>query len=334
MDLKDRLLWYERRLQEIGEESKAHDGKIKRHDFWRCEYYRRPYLAGATDDQIRARFCDVFFNVFDLDELGRFTPTAESFVDARFFQRFTHLLEEYGGRGGLPADVIRSARAPMLKYLDAQEPQRRAWLNSSAGQVLVKYSKRQYLEETVRYGRLRVSPASYYNDINHISAIRDCEAERLLIIPTFDERMRGEKSIKYNGAELKFGDSDLEITLISNNYYLYCLCTGLHYRLPIDFEADSALVISDPRRFQRIFSKALRKEFPKSKLRWGEVYYYDPYTDYDKVTDPVMTKHFRYHYQREFRIVIDPRDGGANDWEPIYLELGDLRDLASIVAVV
>ena len=109
-----------------------------------------------------------------------------------FMRKFTHLLEEYGLRGGLPVlkDIPRAsvdyfanggpiATRIFAGYAEPSEP------------FLVKYGERRFLEPMLREGKIRISPAGFYNDTGHNAAMRDDEISRVFCIPTWRERLDG-----------------------------------------------------------------------------------------------------------------------------------------------
>ena len=130
-----------------------------------------------------------------------------------------------------------------------------------------------------------------------------------------------------------FDDDDIVLPLVFDDYFLFSLCQHVHYRMPTDFEADSAIVIRDPELFkQRLISTFLAK-FPDWTPMEGNVTYYDPYRDYTKFRVPEMAKHFGYAYQKETRIVFRAPKRLSKPLEPVNLNIGSMRDYADLVTV-
>jgi hypothetical protein len=333
--IRSRLAAIGARKAHYEQKSNTPPERLVRHEVWRHDYLSYPYLIGAPDDRVGKRFCDIFINT---TELG---PDAKIGVhgfekDDTLSQKFTHMLEEYGSRGGTPVDVVAAARAPVLRYFDNGDPiavKLFAGYQPPPSPFLVKYGRKEFLEPMLREGRVRICPASFYNDAAHIQSVQDDETRRTFFVPTFRERLEGKDFIEFHGHKLVFGNDDIVIPVICPNYFLFSLCDQIYYRLPTDFNADAALIIRDPALFtQRIVSHFLAKQ-PEWEPLQGPVTYYDPYRDYKKVTVPEMSKHFGYAYQREVRIAFRSKQPVRAGLQPELLKIGSLSDYAELISV-
>lgn len=329
--MRSRLRIYEQRRTEFEDLAKASGGSLPRSDWWRLEYVANPYLLGCPDDRLAIRFHDVFTNLTELSPkaLIGMLPVDDG---NQFLRKFTHLLEEYTLRGGLPnlkeipkkfvdyfADGSPIATRIFGNYVEPPRP------------FLVKYGNRQFLEPMLREGLIRVCPASYYSDENHNVAIQDDELSREFCIPTWRERLDGKTYTEIMGNRIVYNDDDVVIPVIFEDYYLYSLCDHIYYRMPSDFAADAALVIRDPIRFnQRVISTFLAA-YPDWEPLQGPVTYYDPYLDYTKFRVPEMAKPFGYSYQREVRIVFKERRRSAAKLEPVFLKIGPMYEYAELL---
>lgn len=333
--LKDRAAWMEARCRQFEEKAASQNGKVSLHESWRHEYVSFPYLLGAPDDRLASRFKDIFNNVIELSEKSQIVPLPISSEHA-FMAKFTHLQEEYGIRtGGIPHDaILREATAPARKYFANGDPVAAkifAGYSVPPEPFTVKYGQRQHLEPMLRTGRIRISPASFYNDHNHNAAVRDDEIHRTFFIPTFHERLKGIHHTTFQGSRLEYGDDYLVLPVEAPNYFLLSLCDGIHYRMPTDFDADAALIIRDPQRFaQRVISSFLAR-YPRWKPHYGAVTYYDPYRDFTKIRVHQMSKHFGYAYQREVRIVMEAYDMPRQPLQPEFLDIGPMVDYAELL---
>ena len=312
-------------------------GRLRRHEVWRHAYLARPYLVGAPDERVAERFRHVFLNVYEIGEDGKIRPVPFTETD-EYMQMFTHLLEEYGARtGGMPSnEIIQSAREPIFKYFEHGTPVGVTLFDGYSAPttpVLVKYGKREFLEPMHRTGELRLANAALYNDTAHIGAVRDDETSRTFFVPTYNERLEGRTHIDFQGHQLEFGDDDITIPLEFDDYYLFSLCTQIHYRMPTDFDADAAIVIRDPIRFKQRLISTFMALYPEWIPLEGKVTYFDPY----RVTgfaDPEMAKHFGYAYQKEDRVVFRrrrPLAAGAPHLQPLFLSIGSMEDYADLV---
>jgi len=332
--LRERLQAMEQRLSRFNQQAQVNGGRLKRHEVWRSDYLAFPYLVGAPDDRLAKRFRDVFINQSELDYNGKIgllpVDTADSFMP-----KFTHLLEEYGARSnGPPSDVIIESRRPILRYFENGEPiavRMFSGYEPPTHRFVVKYGRREFLEPMLLTGRLRICPASYYNDSAHNDAVKDDEIHRTFYIPTFQERLRGIHHIDFQGYRHSFGDDDFVVPIVAPDYFLFSLCDHIYYRMPTDFSSDAALIIRDPDLFaQRVISSFLAR-WPDWGPDYGPVTYYDPYRDYTKVRVHEMSKHFGYAYQREVRIVLRPKRRPLTSLEPQFLEVGSMTDYAELV---
>jgi hypothetical protein len=155
--------------------------RLRRHEVWRHTYLSFPYLIGAPDDRVAHRFCDIFMNTIELDPNGKI-GVRDFRTDHRWSQKFTHMLEEYGSRGGPSADVIRTARAPVARYFERGDPiamEMFEGYDAPAGPFVVKYGRREFLEPMLREGRVRICPASFYNDCRLLASVQDNETNRV-----------------------------------------------------------------------------------------------------------------------------------------------------------
>jgi len=327
----------ERRLH--FERQATQSNQLKRHEMWRHSYLAWPYLIGAPDERVADRFRHVFLNLNEIGENGQLRPVPFTETDEHM-QMFTHMLEEYGARtgGGPPNAVIQSAREPIHKYFEGGTPigvKLFEGYQAPTTPILVRYGKREFMEPMFKTGELRLANAGLYNNDSHIDAVRDNETLRTFFIPTYKERLVGETYFNFKGRRIELGDDDLMLPLEFEDYYLFSLCSHIHYRMPADFNADAAIVIRDPQRFkQRLISTFLARHPGWIPLA-GKVTYFDPY----RVTgfkDPEMAKHFAYAYQKEVRIALRrryPPALNAHPLEPVFLSIGSMSDYADLVTL-
>lgn len=331
--LRDRLSIIKDRFEAYTKQAELNGGRLKRHEVWRRDYLSFPYLLGAPDDRIAQRFRDVFINTTELNPDAKIIPLPVDTTDS-FMQKFTHLHEEYGARGGLPVDVVGEARKPTVAYFENGEPIAVRMFSGYTPPVspfVVKYGRREFLDPMLRTGRLRICPASYYNHSAHNAAVKDDEIHRTFYIPTFRERLQGIHHVEVQGHRIAFGNDDIVLPLVAPDYFLYSLCDQIYYRLPTDFSADAALIIRDPHLFaQRLVSTFLARWSDWEPV-YGPVTYYDPYIDYTKVRVHEMSKHFGYAYQREIRVVLRAKRRPQAALQPEFLDIGPMSDYADLV---
>lgn len=155
---------------------------IKRHELWRLQYRSRRYLEHLSQDELITRFNDVFTNQLLLNEQLKisFHPINEE--GEYWMIIFTHILEEFVLRGYKPPEPIgeRFQEVQIPKYDWAGLPkavESFKKINLVQGQFLLKYGKYEYLQSCLEEGKLRIMPASSYDDSSLNPAIRDAELE-------------------------------------------------------------------------------------------------------------------------------------------------------------
>jgi len=310
--------------------------RLARHEVWRHAYLARPYLIGAPDDRVAERFRSIFLNVSEIGPEGKLRPVPMSDTD-EYMQVFTHLLEEYESRcRGIPTTLIQSSREPILKYFEHGTPigvTMFTGYKAPTTPILVKYGRRQFLEPMLRTGNLRLANAKLYNDASFINAVRDDEISRTFFIPTYKERLEGKSHIIIQGHRVEFGDDDIVLPLVFDDYFLFSLCEHIHYRMPTDFGADAAIVIRNPKLFKQRLIATFLARFPDWVPMEGKVIYYDPYRDYSKFKVPEMAKHFGYAYQKEVRVAFRPRRPISVNLEPLFLSIGSMAEYADLVSI-
>lgn len=332
--IRQRLAYYEARRKQLEWKSENTVGRLRRYEVWEHHYFSDPYLTGAPDERLWERFRDIFVNVTELNSNGKISPLPIE-QDSSFIQKFTHIQQEFGGRGGVPVDVIENARKPILRYFENGDPIALRMFDGYAAPqspFVVKYGKLEFLEEMLKYGRMRISPASFYNQDSFSDAVKDDEVTRNFFIPTYRDRLKGEFHFDFEGHRMEYGDDDIVMPMVMPDYFLISLCDHIYYRMPTDFDANAALIIKNPELFGRHVMSQFLARWPGWLPMFRPVTYYDPYRDYGKVRVPELSKHFGYSYQREVRLAFTARDYNQPQLEPEFLTIGPMTEYAELVA--
>ena len=309
--------------------------RMERHMAWRTQYRRRRYLQYLSEDELIQRFKDVMCNQTVLTEDLKIGLHPIGQLGEFWMIMFTHILEEC---------VMRKYKypAPFAYHVsDAQIPKYDwpglstavAQINKLAldpGTFLVKFGKAKYLRRSFEMGVIRIMPASFYTDPSLNQAIKDSELQiHFFGLPSevklevFDGKTGKPKGrMRPNG--------NLRYTLEArSDYYVYCLSSAFSIRLFGDFEADSCLIIRRPD-----FMVRVAEEFNRAQAGWeciaGNVDYYDPLNVKGSELGVQFSKHFRFAYQQEFRMVWLPPDPRTL-LEPVVLEMGSLEDICEFI---
>jgi hypothetical protein len=199
--------------------------------------------------------------------------------------------------------------------------------------ALFKYGKEKFLRPMVETGSIRIMAAATYDDPSLNPAIRDSELEISLISLPSEVRLQAfdGKTGKPKGIIRPTGNV-IWTERARSNVYVYCLASRFDPRMFGDFEADSCVVIKDPVRFV----ETIQAEWDRRFEEWAgvalPVSYIDPFGDYTSEPDVYFSKHFRYGYQREFRLVWLPPTP-SEDLDPVFLDIGSLKDYCELISL-
>ncbi len=97
-------------------------------------------------------------------------------------------------------------------------------------------------------------------------------------------------------------------------------------RLFDDFEADACLLVRDLNNFGLRLLRAFAALAGMTKCAHGSVHYEDPLHPVGPHHLVEMTKHFRYEYQREWRMVWRAEEPLPKTAAPLFVEIGPLTD--------
>jgi hypothetical protein len=307
---------------------------MPRHEAWRAAYRANRYMIDASDQNVAQRCRDITVNMMGVDASGRITPGSPTPSRVQWWERWTHILEEFALRGiGFRSDLELIGRDAM-PWVSAPEPPRGLKIlrgsRLPSTPYLARIGRKEHLREAYTRGRIRIAPAASYADAPLNSAIRDDEltvtataSGRHMNLRRYDPRTGKEGEPIQVSGEMQWS------TRLTQNFYVLCLTHSYDLRLLDDFRGDALLLITDPGRFVKRLTRAVAKARPDLQSAIGAVQYYDPY-----FVDPSggwvpMLKHFRHAYQNEIRFVwTGPNLDLAA--EAFFVDLGPLRDVARL----
>jgi len=311
---------------------------MPRHQVFRTQYRKHRYLEHLNEEELVQRFKDIVGNQTTLtDDLKIGLHPIDQGGDYWSIMT-THILEEC---------VLRKYKYPEpfaynlkdIQLPDYEWPELRKVnetfkeKNLAPGTYLLKFGKAQYLKPMLEAGLIRIMPASAYDDPSLNPAIRDEELEvDICALPSDVEISvidEGTGQLVRNIQPL----GNITYTFRAHsNYYVYCLSAAFSIRLFGDFEADSCLIIKSPSKFIDRLNSAFLKTQPKWSGYMGNVYYVDPF-NYDAAKlNAYFSKHFRYTYQQEFRVIWVPPSPEL-ELEAVFLELGNLMDICELITL-
>ena len=299
----------------------------------KVDYRQDRYMRHLSRERLGRRTEDILNNLPEVDESGAASVDGHDPEKFQWLRLFSEVISEMEIRHGpYPAGwgegFLDKERRPG-SLTSAVELEHRVLKASDplGGQNLVKYGKLKYMAPFLEEGLLRVAPASYYDDASLDPARRDDELFREIDVGAF-----GMGVLKgFSPSALRRSPLRRRVTMEANtNYYLSCLSTVLSRRLLHDFEAECAVILRDRDEFVRRLTRAVAEQFPDWRVVEAPVVYFDPLQVTEAEVEPLVWKHFRYAYQREYRIAwLPPRP--ISLLEPFEVRLGSLKDMAEII---
>jgi hypothetical protein len=303
---------------------------MKRHEWWRLEYKKDPYLEILDQAKLAERTDDVTSNGWEITDQLKLGVLPVDKGGEFWMISWTHLLEESGTRGGLPSgprkNIINldwpglSSAVPLIASSRARH-----------ADVLVKYGQRDHMEAALQTGRIRIAPASSYSDPSLNQAIRDNELE----LPVYRRSKLYNMLVNEHGYSLtpsgpKHGYR-VEVLKAPSNYYVYCLGMERSLRMFGDFEAQAALVIHEPKKFIRRLAEGVSRHLgPTWTWFSSPISYVDPLRPPGSSLSLLHAKHFKFAYQKEFRVIWLP-GMPATLLDPFFVEIGSLTDCAEVL---
>lgn len=190
---------------------------------------------------------------------------------------------------------------------------------------LFRYSKKAYLEDSIKHGRFRLNSASYIASLEGDRARQDTETHVEYSFPknrvTVSNATTGQVIPTIDGVHFQ--------SSIETDYYLLSFTKKNESYMFEEFSgADSCLVIHDPSEFQKRMYRASNLKLPS----WAGI---DAHITYGGPSDygAPFEKPFRYIFQWEWRFAWIPgfESKTQNNLPCIFLDIGSIEDIAEIV---
>lgn len=327
---------WQQRVIELESKRLQNQGSLAKHEWWRLAYYKQPYLLLEDDKVIVERFSDLFTNSLDINHEGKIGISPMMEDDARFARLFTEIIEEARNRGILHSSLTEEVKDQIQAYFEHGTPlgvEMFKGLEKTEDSWLLKFSQKEFINDMYKYGRFRISPASYYAKGSHIRAVKDLETARNYRLKAINDLLKGKSSFEFQGRKVEIKNGVVPIELSMDDYYLFCSCKEINRRMPTDFEADSVLIIKNKKEFIERLKNEMLISYPDWDFLERDVYYYDPYNDLPIDQNQEFYKHLSYAYQKEHRCILRPRRPTSETLEAFFLEIGSLEDIAEFVTV-
>ena len=302
-------------------------GGLERHIVIRLEYERDRYMEHLSHIQLMQRINDIMRNIHQVDEKGRITLDTEDSRLYYWMDRFTEAHHEAQLRQ-IPKDVLGQGATKDYPFPAGSDRPKRigmvvAETDIPDGHYLVRYGRYEHIKEAYDSGHIRLGPAASYDDPSLNPARQDEELVSRIDIDTDVFRVFGPRAINIGRRHPIMGTFD-------RNFYILCCSSSLRERLFLDFNADACLLITNPDMFKERLLKGISQVLPGYSFQAERVEYYDPLWVSPTEIRPIFWKHFRHAYQEEIRFAAIPPEP-VKDLEPVYVSLGCLENIATIV---
>lgn len=307
---------------------------MTRQEYIEKQYCANRYLQHLSLEDLIQRTIDVLANYHVLNDEGKIGLRPINEEGEYWMTLFIHIMTEMDLRkAGFPDGFLKDAPLVKPTWPEIPKPVKAIKGISLNGDYLVKYGEQRYLRPMLEEGILRIAPASSYSDPSLNLARKDSELEvSILLDPSEstvelvnEETFESERTIEVIG--------NLTATMnCTSDYYVYCLAMEYNVRLFDDFEADCCLIIQQPIKFVERLYKEVSHKLPGWTGRATGITYYDPLKIDRMPSNVFFQKHFRYAYQREYRIVLLPPKP-IKQAEPFFIELGNLGEFCELVCL-
>jgi len=311
---------------------------LPRHIHWRQHYRKQRYARHLSQSELNNRIRDLVLNLLLLTPDAKVGLLPVNDATEIWMEKFTHAAEEMFLRHGpyprgFTKEIFASNPLPAFASELAQKAARKmSSLGIKKGEVLIKFGKRQHMENLLKYGKLRIQPATYFGDSSHIGAVRDDE----ISIDLSSALSRNDVLalvINPQDVPAKIPAYRLDAQIVSpTDYWLYCLTNSVEARLFVDFQADSCVVINDRTKFGEMLRVAAERHLVDTTYCEGHATYIDPILAQTAKLFVPLVKHFRYSYQDEYRFGWMPR-AATKKLEHVDIELGCLAEIADLIVL-
>ncbi len=299
-------------------------------DSWRERYAKSRYLEFLSVDDLQKRYVDLLDNVLAFTSDGR--PHLGGLSgDTDWTRRVADVWAEADLRSIGPAwlkavehTVLDRPYANIKRAMDAWGDRR-----FTPERALIKYGHRDHMVDLLERGRLRLTPASNYDDPSLNPAIRDAELEFPVHLPP-GTRLQ----VELEPGSKVFHDIPGIAGLITQtsrceNYYVFCASATFDPRAFDEFGYDACVLIHD---WEKLIELIKVQRVPARSLSAGATVYLDPFMPHRSAPSVQLMKHLRYEYQREWRIFwTDPLP--PPPLQPYFVDLGNLSSFCELITL-
>ena len=296
----------------------------------RTHYLSERYLVHSSVEELVQRLKDIRCNMLTFSGAGipsyDFSSSVSWLIERAAHVEFELELRQAQSTAiALASPEIFSPEYPKVKKAI------RAWGDRSlpTSPYFVKYGNPAELKELYDEGQIWIRPASGYSDPSLNPAIRDEELEAVVGLPVGTRLKRQSDNGEYQ--EIPIVGRIFATKKSETDFYIYCTAAKYDHRLFDDFKSDACLLVHEPKGFAMKIVEACKQGYSDWLFAEKMVCYYDPLC-FNRIEDISFSKHFRFWYQREYRIVLKPKFP-IKRLEPIKLSLGRVSDLCELIVL-
>lgn len=310
--------------QQLIAEFEARGRQMTRGDLTYLAYHRKPYMRTFSRQEYAQRWGDIQTNMMRINKRGLISM-ADPRKEPIWMQRWSDLLAEQQYRGGIPSDLpsseaVESFLANLKNKIFVDDE------TYMLERAIFKFGQRSHIQASFDDEVLRFMPASYYSSPELNNAQKDSETSfSFTLMPEVLGALDGLSGM----LPFELGEADDRLTVqfdALEDYYMWCAADRFDPRTPYAFNYDTMLAIYNKKKFLKEIKRSLMEiEGKHSQAR--SVDYFDPYTELSATVDVAFAKHFRFSYQREFRIVTHL----AGPPSPIFVPVPGLKSYSEVI---
>jgi hypothetical protein len=286
---------------------------------WELTYGGYRYLRNASADELFERHEQIAtnFRVFGTAERLAW-PVSEVFSAWYWLRKDHQLRYEMYLRGLQPRLQISISTGDVLRPMRNRD--------ALYGDVLFRFSRREWLERTLSEGHFWLNAASTFQNASLGAARADNELKKVRTLP-------GEHTkIKLRDGRTQPIVGDFTNWVETDEYFILSTAADYHPYLFSAFnDSEACLVVHDAAEFTERLALALSRKYPKWNFGEMLMHYYDPreLAGAGERIDPVNSKRFEYAFEMEWRFACIP--SGPVTFDHVELWLGPLTDIAELV---
>jgi hypothetical protein len=294
------------------------------------QYLTERYLEHSSLEELVQRLKDIRRNMLMFSSAG--IPSYDFSSNLRgLIERAAHVEHELELRQAKSSAIALASPEIFSPEYPRVKKAIRAWGDYSfpLSPYFVKYGKLAHLKELYDEGQILIHPASYYSDPSLTPAIRDEELEAVIALPVGTRLKMQVDNGEYR--EIPIAGRIFNRKRSETDFYIYCTAAKYDHRLFDDFESDACLLVHEPKDFVRRIVEACKENYSDWLFAEKMVCYYDPLRP-NRIEDIPLSKHFRFWYQHEYRIVLKPK-APIKRLQPIKLSLGKVSNLCELIVL-